>query len=264
MSKIVFLGTGGGGKVTFTQVRATGGIYVDLDRVRFIIDPGPGSLIHLRRLKLRDPEGILLSHSHPDHYTDVDVLLDGISEKYENSFLIAEHHCLEGESICVSKYMQRKVKRCIAMKAGDEAEIAEGIKVIATESRHYVPCIGFRIEGDITIGYVGDGPYFEGQERSFEECGLVIFNVLVPKGHKPMERKHMSIDGVIEFVQKLEKKPKLIILQHFSFWMLRSNVHLQAKYVEEATGVRCIAARDFMQVDLSDIERSQHKLEEYA
>ncbi len=264
MPKLVFLGTGGGGKVTFTQVRATGGIYTDLDKVKFIIDPGPGSLVHLRRLKLRDPEGILLSHSHPDHYTDVDVLLDGISEKYNSSFLIAERHCLEGENMCVNKYMQRKVRRCIGMEAGDEVEIVEGIKVIATESRHYVPCIGFRIEGEVIIGYVSDGPYFEGQEKNFERCDLIIFNVLVPKGYKPKEQKHMNIDGVIEFIQKLKQKPKLVILQHFSFWMLRSNVYQQAKYVEKATGVRCIAARDFMRIDLSNIAEEQQKLQKYA
>ena len=264
MAYLVFLGTGGGGYVTFSQFRRTGGIYCDLNVMRFVIDPGPGSLVAIRKLKLRDPRGVLLSHAHPDHYTDVDAILDGVAEKYKDSFLIAEKHCLEGEYKCVATYIQKKVASLFPIEAGDVIEI-KGLRIKATRCIHTAPCVGFVIESEeFKLGYVSDGYYYEGQEKQFEGCKLLIFNVLVPHGEEPKEPKHMSIDGVISFLNGLDKKPALAVLTHFSFWILRNNVNKQAKIVEKRTGVRTIAARDFMRLELEKVLRKRASLESFC
>ncbi|MFH0832464.1 MAG: MBL fold metallo-hydrolase [Candidatus Aenigmatarchaeota archaeon] len=251
-NRMVFLGTGGGKNVMFTQVRKTGGIFVELDGTRFIIDPGPGSLVNAQKLglTLQKLDGILLSHLHPDHSTDANALLDGIRDP----ILIAEEHCLKPKDRyypCVSKYHQEKSK-VKAMKKGKKTKI-KNLIVEAVNADHYVPTIGFKIKGSKTIGYASDGTYFKGQEKYFENCDLLILNVLVPKEEKAEPHWHMSVENAIEMLNKIKKKPRLVVIQHFSFWMLRANVANQAKIMEEETGVKCIPAEDFMELNLNTL-----------
>ncbi len=258
---LVFLGTGGGRSVLYAQARATGGIYVSLDDLRFVIDPGPGSLVWFRKLKLKEPHGILLSHLHIDHSNDVNVYLDGMKDP----FLVAERHCIEPNDFypVVSRYHQEKVKNLYKVSPGDEVNLPNDIKVYVTKADHYVPTVGFKIVGSRTIGYPSDGPYFSGEEKPFENCDVLILHTLAPHGEKPMPKKHMTIDGAIEFINNLKNKPKLVILSHFSFWILRANVNVQAKIVEKATGVRTIPAEDFMRIDLDSLKEETKGLEDF-
>ena len=68
----------------------------------------------------------------------------------------------------------------------------------------------------------------------------------MPYGQKSW--KHMSIEDAIELSDLT--KPKVIILQHFSFRMIKANVYTQAKIVEKKTGIKCIAAKDGQKISL--------------
>lgn len=272
---LTFLGTGGGGKVTYYQARATGGLHLSLDKLTILIDPGPGSLVWLRRLKLKEPDVLLLSHLHMDHATDVNSILDGM----KNPRIIAERHCLElSENYypCISKYHQKIAKFIRAVEGGEEISSNEmkifkdDIRIVVTKAEHHAPCVGFKIIGKKIIGYPSDGIYYKGQEKRFENCDLIVFNVLIPYGSKKENinkgennngKKHMSIEDVIEFINTMneETKPKLIVLQHFSFLMLKNNVYKQARIVEDKTRIRTIAAEDFMQIDLDSLEIIRRK-----
>jgi len=77
---MTFLGTGGGRFATVYQVRNTGGIYIEAG-VNIHLDQGPGTIINLNRLGI-DPartDGVLVSHCHPDHYADAEVLIEGMT-----------------------------------------------------------------------------------------------------------------------------------------------------------------------------------------
>ena len=252
-NRLIFLGTGGGRHVMLAQVRKTGGIFVELDEKKFIIDPGPGSLVNARQIKL-NPEawnGIFLSHLHPDNSSDADALLDGMKEP----FIVAERHCIKPSKDfypCISKYHQEKAT-VYAVKSGDRIK-ANGFDILVTKADHYGPTVGFVINGSKAIGYTADGVYYKGQEKHFSDCDILILNVLVPSGMKTEPHKHMSVDEAVEMVKKIKSKPKLIVIQHFSFWMLRANVYEQAKIIERETGVRTLAAEDFMEIDLDKLE----------
>lgn len=260
---LTFLGTGGGSNVTYSQVRATGGIHLFIDEIPILIDPGPGSLVWLRKMKLKEPELLLLSHLHVDHSNDVNVILDGM----RNPRIIAEKHCLELSDKyypCVSKYHQSIAKFIKGVEGGEiisseEMSLTKGnIKIHAIRAEHHAPCVGFKIVGSKTIGYPSDGIYYKNQEKNFESCDLIVFNVLIPyeSYRDNSEKKHMGVSDVINFLNsmKSDSKPKLAILQHFSFNMLRNNVYKQAKIVEEKTNIKAIAADDFMQIDLDNFE----------
>jgi ribonuclease BN (tRNA processing enzyme) len=252
-NRIIFLGTGGGKNVMFTQFRKTGGIFIELDNTKLIIDPGPGSLVYSQKLKLNPGklDGLLLSHLHPDHCTDADALLDGM----KNPTLIAEEHCLkpmDGYYPCVSSYHQESSTTCIA-KLGNAVKM-KNLEIMINRADHYAPTVGFKIIGSKIIGYPADGTYYEGQEKNYENCDLLMLNILVPKGEATMPNKHMSVDEAIKLIKNIEKKPKLVVVQHFSFWMIRSNIWNQVKAIQEATGIRTIAAEDFMKIDLDTLK----------
>ncbi|MDG6221546.1 MAG: MBL fold metallo-hydrolase, partial [Candidatus Thermoplasmatota archaeon] len=116
MTRITFLGTGGGRFSTITQRRATGGILVE-DGNRLHIDPGPGALVHLVA-KGFDPQkldGVLVSHCHPDHYNDAEILVEAMTSggNKKRGLLLGSVSVMEGIdgfSAAVSPYHQEKVE----------------------------------------------------------------------------------------------------------------------------------------------------------
>ncbi len=256
-NSLIFLGTGGGKNVMARQARRTGGIYIEMSGVKLVIDPGPGCLVHAisKKLKPETWDGVLLSHLHPDHSTDANVIIDCIAAKGKRKpFLVAEEHCIKPKDDyypCISKFHQ-KLADVSVMKPGKKV-IVNSLKITAVRADHYVPTLGFIIKSDMKIGYASDGTYYKGQEKGLEGCDVLILNVLVPKGEAAKKRWHMSVDEAVELVKKMKKKPRLIIIQHFSFWMLHSDARTQAKIIEKETGAKTIAAEDFMKIDLDSL-----------
>ncbi len=268
--KLIFLGTGGGRDMMIAQERRTGGIFFDLVSTKFILDPGPGSLVHAVSLGLRPEKwnGVLLSHLHPDHAADVNAYLDGIP----SPFIVAEEHCLvEKKKLergkektdfdyfpCVTVFHQEKSK-VYPMKEGSTADINE-LRITAAKAQHYIPTVGFRIKKDnVDVGYTSDGEYYKGMEKRFDGCKVLIINVVIPKGGEARRPGYMSVDGIITMLKAMKEKPKLIILTHFSFWFMRSNLWKQEKIIQDATGVKCIHAEDFMSLDLETLATSHVK-----
>ena len=261
--KIIFLGTGGSHQMLVTQERKTGGMLFDLDKVKFVVDPGPGSLVNAISIGI-DPtklNGVIVSHIHIDHCTDANVYLDCI----EKPFLIAEEHCVLQKKAdfdyfpCITAYHQKK-SDVHAVKHGDTVDIGN-VKIKAIKMKHYEPTLGFRITcGDADVGYISDGAYYKGLEKHYDGCKILVFNVIVPKGQTAKTDVYMSIDGMITFLNGLTVKPKLVILTHLNSWMMRSNLWKQEKILQEATKIKnVIHAEDFMSLDLATLQTSLAK-----
>jgi len=273
MDRLIFLGTGGGGHMMFHQTRRSGGLYFEFDEAgrdfkgkkdpfKFILDPGPGALIFSHALGLRPDElnGVVLTHYHTDHSSDANALLDGMNKP----FLIAEEHCIKTKNElkskkkdehipCISLYHRDNVKNLHAVKHGQIIKL-ESVKFYAAKTKHYAPTVGYKIKTDkYTIGYVGDGAYYSGQEKFYEGCDVLILNVLVPKGMDRWKDIHMNVDDAINLVKNINDKPRLIIVQHLTALMLRSNIFRQCKLIKDATKVETIHADDFMQLNLRDL-----------
>jgi ribonuclease BN (tRNA processing enzyme) len=242
-----------------TQTRKTGGILFDLDKVKFVLDPGPGSVVNATSIGILPEklDGVVLSHFHIDHSTDANVYLDAI----EKPFIIAERHCLLDRATtrlkleyypCITPFHQKK-SEVHAVRDKDVVTI-KGITFKAVMTDHYDPAVGFRISGEgLDIGFVADGAYYKGLEKAFEGCQLLIVNAIVPKGQE-IDKKYLSVDGVISLVKAMETKPRLVLLNHISGWMLRANLFKQEKIIQDACKVKVIHAEDFMTLDLKTLE----------
>lgn len=272
--ELVFLGTGGGRFATITQKRRTGGIRILSKGLNMHLDPGPGALIYSLNRGL-DPQkitAVLVSHGHPDHCTNAEVLIEAMTRGMlkKRGIVAAPRNVLFGNEECgpsISKYHQQMPEKVIEIKLGVVFYIGD-TKVIATKAKHTDPdTVGFRFEtpdvGD--IGYTSDTEFFEGIGKAFEGVRLLLVCVMRPSG-KPW-KGHMTTDDAVKIVE--EAHPEMAVATHFGMRMIFSGPYREAKLIEKKTGVPTLAASDGMRIRVGEeirVERAGRKqrgLEEF-
>ncbi len=254
--QIILLGTGGGRFATITQKRRTGGIRLLSEGLNVHLDPGPGALIYsleagLNPQKLR---AILVSHCHPDHYNDAEILIEAMTRGMtkKRGLLAAARSVLHGNNCgpSISRYHQSMPESVIEVKPGLSFEIGE-LKVLVTRAEHTDPdTVGFRFEtrdfGD--IAYTSDTEYFEGIGKYYEGVRLLILCVMRPSG-RPW-RGHMTTDDAVKILE--EAKPEMAVLTHFGMEMIFRGPSREAKLIRSRTGVPTIAAVDGMRIKVGE------------
>jgi phosphoribosyl 1,2-cyclic phosphodiesterase len=252
--EITMLGTGGGRFATITQKRRTAGIRIISDDLNLHLDPGPGALIHSVSEGL-DPQklnAVFVSHCHPDHYTDAEVLIEAMTKgtKKKRGVLVASKSVLRGNKMgfepVVSKYHQQMPERLIEASPNTKFQVGK-INVLVTEARHTDPdTVGFRFENQESgsFAYTSDTEYFEGVSKYYEGLRLLILCVMRPSG-KPW-KGHMTTDDAIRIIE--QARPEQAVLTHFGMQMIFKGPAKEARLVEEETRVPTIAARDGMQI----------------
>ena len=255
--EIFFLGTGGGRFATITQKRRTAGIRILGEKLNLHLDPGPGALVYSVASGL-SPEKInalLVSHCHPDHYTDAEVFIEAMTRGMtrKRGLLAASHSVLYGNEVCgpsISKYHQQMPEKVIEAKPGVKFQVGN-LNVAVTEARHSDPdTVGFRFEtedvGD--IAYTSDTEYFEGIGKYYKGVRLLILCVMRPAG-KPW-KGHMTTEDAIKIIE--EAKPENVIITHFGMQMIFRGPRNEARLIENKTGVPTIAANDGMHIKIGE------------
>jgi len=273
--ELVLLGTGGGRFATITQKRRTGGIRILQDKINLHLDPGPGALVYSLEAGL-DPQkinGVLISHCHPDHYNDAEVLIEAMTRGMtkKKGVLAAATSVLKGNKQCepsISQYHQSMPEQVIDAKPGEVFNI-ENLKVHVAEARHTDPdAVGFRFEtpdlGD--FAYTSDSEYFEGIGKPYQGVRLLLLCVMRPAG-SPW-KGHMTTDDAIQILE--EAKPEMTVLTHFGMQMIFKGPVNEARYIQEKTGIPTIAGADGMHITLGEkiqvqtTKKKQHSLNEFA
>jgi phosphoribosyl 1,2-cyclic phosphodiesterase len=251
--KITFLGTGGGRFNTISQLRATGGWILEIDKHKLSVDPGPGAIVRANQygISLSGLTGLLISHAHPDHYTDAEIIIEAMTKGVQKKagFLIANEHIIkggEGFTPSISPYHQNIISRIEILEPGKKVEI-DGLEITGTKSLHTEPkAIGFLIKGSKSIGYISDTEYFDGIEKQFEGCDYLVLNTLRPK--KINWPKHLNSEGARKIISHV--KPAKAIITHFGIKMLEAVPEREAEWIQEKSGIATIAAKDGMSLDL--------------
>ena len=256
---ITFLGTGGGRFVVITQLRATGGWVLEMDGEMLHIDPGPGALVRAKEYKvsLRKLTGVLCSHAHPEHYTDLEMVIEAMTNgcTKKRGVLVAGENVVGGECPRVTPYHQKVVEKVAVLKPGKETNIGK-IEIVASKTKHgEEKGIGFVLKGSKVIGYTSDGEVYPGMEKEFKGCDVLILNVL--RARNKTWPEHMNTEDAARLIKKV--KPKLAILQHFGMTILRAGPEKEAAWVQKKTGIKTIAARDGMILDLEKVNLFQDR-----
>ncbi len=254
-TEIFFLGSGGGRFSMITQRRHTGGIRF-LNPMNIQLDPGPGAIVYSNQMNLSPlkVEALLISHAHPDHYSDgeifIEAMTDGMTRK--KGYLIAPRSVIRGagkHDPCISNYHRNMVKKIFEVKPGDRIDLAK-IEVEVTKAKHTDPStVGFKFKFPAGhVAYIPDTEYFEGMENQYGDIRILIVSVLRPRG-TPI-RGHLCSDDAVEILNKI--KPEISILTNFGMRMIYMNPNSEARFVEEKTGIKTIAAYDNMRLEVGN------------
>lgn len=242
MTEIVTLGCGGGRHQTLNQTFRTGGFRIH-DDLNVHVDPGPGALLLTTELDMSsmDLNEVIVTHSHPDHYTDAEVLVEGMARgSSDGGRFIGSRSTIEGVDDlgpAISKYHKRKAGEIVELEPGDSYEHGD-LELEATPTEHTDPSgFGLKIHTeDGIVGYTGDTEYFEDLPEVFSDSRVLIANVTRPEDKRI--RAHLCIEDLVKILE--EVRPELSIILHMGMLFLRKSPTDQASYVEEKTGVRTV------------------------
>lgn len=252
---------------TITQRRMTGGLRIDgIDGKNIHIDPGPGALVRtyqfgLNPLKL---DAVFVSHSHTDHYSDAEVLIEAMTRGMTRNkgAIIGSKSVIEGYKQfgpCISKYHLSKSEVSV-LDANNTAKVGN-IKITGTKTIHGDPkAVGFKIKlNDFSISYTSDTEYFEDLHKYHKGADVLIASVIRPDNEKL--RGHMCTEDFIKLV--IEVSPQVAIMTHLGMKMVFNDAKKEAYTVTGRTGVKTFAAYDGMKLDLDPFVLKQKTLNDF-
>lgn len=254
--RITFLGTGGGRFTAMFQARSCGGLLVEHDGRFLHIDPGPGALTALHRIRydVSRTESVIVSHCHPDHYSDAQCVIEGMTRggwRKSGCFFgpVSVTEGSDGLGPAVSPYHLGLPEVCRTIAPGDEID-AQGLRIGITRSVHSDPHnVGFRMHtphGDVC--YVTDTEYTPEIGAQYKGARILILPVTTPLGNRiPW---HMCTDDAILICRQV--RPELAVFIHLGVVILEEDPAKQAAICERESGVRTVAGEDLMTVDVGD------------
>ncbi len=252
MDKIKFLGTAGSRFVVIKQLRASGGIWITLDDTNFLIDPGPGSLVRCLsskpKLNPMDLGGIILTHQHIDHSNDINIMIEAMTNGgfKKRGVVFAPQEALDVDS-AIHDYLREYVEKIEILKEKENYFLGNISFSTSVKHVHGVETYGLNIHGsNHSISLISDTKYFEKLETYYKEDILIINIVLSEERDNIL---HLSLKDVEKIISA--NKPKLCILTHFGMTMIKAKPWEIAESLSKRLGVKVIAARDGMEINLN-------------
>lgn len=258
MGKIKFLGTAGARFVVTRQLRASGGIWFELDDTNILLDPGPGSLVKcLSSRPKKDPlilDGIVLSHRHIDHSSDLNIMVEAMTN---GGFKKRGIVCLPGDAISAEsvlfKYLHDVIDGLILLRENYKFKIKNIDISIGGKLIHPVETYGFKIKfSKGIIGYIADTRFFPELADEFKSDILIINTVRFDNG--PDSSKiidHLTFSEAVYLIKAI--KPKLAVLTHFGMTMIKNKPYKLAETASNETNIKVISASDGMEIDLDSL-----------
>ncbi len=253
---IHFLGTAGSRFSVFRQLRASGGIWISLGEEHWMIDPGPGSLVQIHQrvhhAKAEDLQGVLLTHRHMDHSSDLNVLTEAITEggrTARGDLFLPEDAVFNPEPVLFG-YLRERVAQVHFWREGTSFSLGregriEGIRLI----HHGVDCFGFRAYHPATgsWGLISDTALFPELPSFFTGCRILIINVTLQESRNYLD--HLSLEEAHHIIA--QARPELAFITHMGTHILEkgpSNLICE----ETFSSVLTVPAQDGMIVDLRE------------
>jgi len=269
--RLTCLGTGGGRFSMIRQLRKTAGMLLELEVTNsnssfsLYIDPGPGALVEALKqdVELDKLDALLVTHAHPDHYNDVEVLIEAMTDgcRQQRGWLLANRAVLRGRNVAesrdqpgekrdsvgpvVSDYHQQAVEKMIELGDGDQLELASSeyqLQALITEHKNERP-ISFKLVGkEREIGFISDTDYSHRLLDFFADSSYLVINVNRPR-NKPWSG-YLTTEDALKIINEIE--PEIAVITHFGQLMIYASVNKEQQWLEDNLEVdtNIIFARD--------------------
>jgi ribonuclease BN (tRNA processing enzyme) len=260
---IIFLGTAGDAISTGKQVRASGGIIIQLEGNQFHLDPGPGALVRMQQYDVNPREHTAVFVSYADRLNGIganEVISAMTYDGMDQYGLLVAPEEVVGTAVtdfygsCVEKYINWHEDSRIAINE---------IEITGTPTRHKgVAGAGFVFTGpDSTISYTSDTDYLKMVAEAHDGVDVLIANCTYTGEEN--ETGFLNEDDVIDLLDIAQ--PELCILTRFGMKAIKRDPLTIARRVQKQTGVETLAARDGMTVDPSTFASNvrQRKLKNF-
>lgn len=248
MVEVKFLGTAGARFAVAKQLRYSAGVFLRTENTSLIIDPGPGTLLRLAKAKpkidIDSIDGLILTHSHLDHSTDANVILDSISQGglRKKGFLLTTKEALYSENHVVLPYILNNLCEYRTFEHGVKMQVRD-LDITPYLHIHPVETYGIKIKlNDIVVSFVADTNYFPEIIRYYEGSDFLILNVV--RFQKKENVMHLSVEDAESIIEGI--KPRKAIITHFGLTMLRNRPFEIAQKMSKKIGIDVIAAEDGM------------------
>jgi phosphoribosyl 1,2-cyclic phosphodiesterase len=248
-SSLTFLGTAGTRYVVIRQQRASGGLWLESDGTRLLIDPGPGSLLRcLQNDPPLDPEkldAVILTHKHIDHANDVNIMVEAMTvggSRPEGTLLVPAD-AVADEAPSVLPYVRDYVKRLEILEAHRSYPV-NGISV-ETGPRHLHPVetYGLRVRSsEIALGLVVDTRWFDDLPVVFKDCDILVVNTVLMEPIRAGSIFHLAVPEAERLIAAV--RPQKALLTHFGRSVLAAGPGRVAAELSDRTGVEVEAAED--------------------
>jgi ribonuclease BN (tRNA processing enzyme) len=252
---ITFLGTAGARIMVANQIQASGGIWLSLNGIEILIDPGPGSIVQSTQRQLRADKlkAIILSHRHLDHSGDLNIMVEAMTQggfqPGGKVFLPAD--ALGREPVLYS-YLQDYLDGVETLYEGGSYQIGSVTFSTPVRHKHSVETYGLRFNAnEYSFSYIADGSFFEGQIEAYR-ADLIIINMVFINPRAGVA--HLALEDAEKLVTGI--KPKIAILNHFGLSVWKAHPPEVAEKLSQKTGVSVIAAHDGLKFDLGHFKET--------
>jgi phosphoribosyl 1,2-cyclic phosphodiesterase len=233
------------------QLRASGGMWLTLDDTNVLIDPGPGALVRClsSRPKLNplDLDGIILTHRHLDHANDINVMIEAMTNGgfKKRGIVFTPKDCLEDDPV-IFHYFRDHVDSIEVLKEKGTYSIGNITFTTPVKHMHGVETYGLNISGaNKTLSIITDTRYFETLAAHYTG-DILIINVVRVDDKPGID--HLSLKDAEKILS--QNQPKVGVLTHFGMTMLTAKPWVLAEKLTQKLGIRVLAARDGMVLDL--------------
>ena len=244
MGCIHFLGTAGSRYTTMSQRRASGGMWLEHEGTKLLIDPGPGSLVRIREWTDYDPhalDAIVLTHKHLDHSNDVNIMTEVMTRggKEKRGTLIAPHDAFGAEGVIIP-YCVALPEAVHEIRGGEEITVGSIRMHFSRPLEHGSSTHGITFHcGDTAIALIADTDYFPGLEDMFHADIMIISCLMLDPWP---EVSHLSIPEAAIIIS--QARPTKAILTHFGLRILEKDTMQLARELSAQTGVSVVLAED--------------------
>jgi phosphoribosyl 1,2-cyclic phosphodiesterase len=204
-----------------------------------------------RKVDLTKLDGILLSHKHLDHASDVNVMVEGMTDGgfRHRGTLFCPGDALEPDAV-VLRYLRGFPEQIVELEPLTEYRVG-GIEFRTSRphphnfvDRPGVETYGF-VFGQGKLGWVTDTRYYDGIVED-HQAEVMVLHTVVEKSR--VELPHLGVDDAERIIKEAE--PQRAMITHFGTAVWRAHPWEVAARLSDRTGIEVRAARDGMRLDL--------------